>query len=193
MSNTASRLSHAHRVFIALFIVATLLTACDSKRGGGNNHSGPDSTEPVTRTVTSLAAARLAAQATFGVSNQTIQEILAAGSPSAWIDTQMAEPVSRTLPYTQQNSNGSDTRARHYVWWDNIINGNDQLRQRVAFALSQLFVVSDLDYTLGNSQYGLAHYYDMLAENAFGNYRELLEAVTLHPVMGIYLSMVEPM
>jgi uncharacterized protein (DUF1800 family) len=69
------------------------------------------------------------------------------------------------------------------------MQGEDQLRQRVAFALSEIFVISDLDYTLGNSQYGVSHYYNMLAENAFGNYRELLEKVTLHPTMGIYLGM----
>lgn len=70
------------------------------------------------------------------------------------------------------------------------MQGNDQLRQRVAFALSQIFVISDRDYELGNSQYGMSDYYDMLAENAFGSYRELLGKVTLHPTMGIYLGMV---
>jgi len=66
----------------------------------------------------------------------------------------------------------------------------DQLRQRMAFALSQIFVVSDLDYLLGNAQYGVTNYYDTLIDESFGNFRSLLERVTLHPVMGIYLSMV---
>ncbi|MEX2045166.1 MAG: DUF1800 family protein, partial [Opitutus sp.] len=63
-----------------------------------------------------------------------------------------------------------------------------QLRQRVAFALSQIFVVSDV--SLGGQAYadGLAHYYDILAEGAFGNYRALLEQVALSPIMGVYLS-----
>lgn len=102
----------------------------------------------------------------------------------------MVLPISRTLPYVLNNSNGSLNTTRHYIWWQNIMQGEDQLRQRVAFALSEIFVISDLDYTLSNSQYGISHYYDMLAENAFGNYRELLEKVTLHPTMGIYLGMV---
>jgi len=65
----------------------------------------------------------------------------------------------------------------------------DQLRQRLAFAWSQIFVVSDRDYALSNSQYGVSNYYDMLATLGDGNFRTLLERVTLHPVMGIYLSM----
>ena len=66
----------------------------------------------------------------------------------------------------------------------------DQLRQRLAFAWSQIFVVSDIDYVLANSKYGMANFYDTLARFADGNFRTLLEQVTLHPVMGIYLSMV---
>ena len=73
---------------------------------------------------------------------------------------------------------------------DNILDEPDQLRQRAAFALSQIFVVADHDFTLTNAQYGMSDYYDMLSNNAFGNYRTLLENVALHPVMGVYLSMV---
>jgi uncharacterized protein (DUF1800 family) len=67
------------------------------------------------------------------------------------------------------------------------VRGNDQLRQRVAWALSQIMVVSQV--TLVNYPLGLADYYDMLARNAFGDYRRLIEDVTLHPMMGVYLSM----
>ncbi len=63
------------------------------------------------------------------------------------------------------------------------------MRQRVAFALSEIFVVSDRSDALASNPVGLAHYYDMLSTNAFGTYRELLEQVTLHPVMGVYLGM----
>ncbi len=74
------------------------------------------------------------------------------------------------------------------VWFRNAVTGNDQLRQRVAFALSEILVVSELG-ALVSFPYALADYYDVLSQNAFGNYRDLLEAVTLHPAMGIYLSM----
>ncbi|RYE75239.1 MAG: DUF1800 family protein, partial [Oxalobacteraceae bacterium] len=64
----------------------------------------------------------------------------------------------------------------------------DQLRQRVAFALSEIMVVSDTNPSLNANPDALASYYDVLARNAFGNYRQLLEEVTLHPAMGVFLS-----
>ena len=151
---------------------------------------------PVATTATSnldpadVDAARFLNQATFGASAQSIAEFRAFPSKSAWIDHQISLPASLTLPYTQANSNGSNRIARHNIWMDNVLNEPDQLRQRAAFALSQIFVVADHDFTLANAQYGLSDYYDMLATNAFGNFRTLLENVTLHPVMGVYLSMV---
>ncbi|MDH3806190.1 MAG: DUF1800 domain-containing protein, partial [Gammaproteobacteria bacterium] len=74
------------------------------------------------------------------------------------------------------------------IWFRNVLHSDDQLRQRVAFALSEIMVVSQLG-VLGDQPYALASYYDVLARNAFGNYRELIEEVTLHPAMGVYLSM----
>ncbi len=74
--------------------------------------------------------------------------------------------------------NGSTTRCK----------GSDQLRQRVAWALSQIFVVSQVG-ALQNLPNATADFYDMLARDAFGDFRKLLEDVTLHPAMGVYLSM----
>lgn len=143
-----------------------------------------------TKSISETDAAKFLTQATFGPTENTINQLVSLNNLEAWIDNQITLPISRTLPYVLSHSNGSLRSTRHYIWWQNVMQGEDQLRQRVAFALSEIFVISDLDYTLGNSQYGISHYYDMLAENAFGNYRELLEKVTLHPTMGIYLSMV---
>ncbi|MFK7994245.1 MAG: DUF1800 family protein [Granulosicoccus sp.] len=137
-----------------------------------------------------VAASRFLAQSTFGATLDSIAQFRSEASLSQWIDEQMVLPISLTEPYTRANSNGSGTGSRHEIWWNNVLDQPDQLRQRVAFALSQLFVVSDLDYLLANNQYGITNYYDMLSRNAFGNYRTLLEEVTLHPVMGVYLSMV---
>ena len=67
-------------------------------------------------------------------------------------------------------------------FWNQSITGQDQLRQRTTWALSQIFVVGDQDHVRN------AIYYDLLAENAFGNYRTLLEKVTLSPSMGQWLS-----
>lgn len=151
---------------------------------------------PITTTASSnldpadVDAARFLNQATFGANEETIARFRTFSSKEAWIDAQQSLPISLTRPYTEANSNGSNRLPRHDVWINNALDEPDQLRQRVAFALSQIFVVSDIDKTLQNAQYGITDYYDMLARNAFGNYRTLLEDVALHPVMGVYLSMV---
>ena len=74
------------------------------------------------------------------------------------------------------------------AWWHIAVNAEDQLRQRVAFALSQIFVVSDTVNTLALNPHGISNYVDMLASNAFGNFEDLLRDVALHPSMGVYLS-----
>jgi uncharacterized protein (DUF1800 family) len=74
-----------------------------------------------------------------------------------------------------------------YGWWNSAIYGKDQLRQRMAYALSQIFVISD-ETDLGGHARGMAAYHDMLAKHAFGNFRDLLLEVTLNPCMGFYLS-----
>lgn len=172
-------------VRITFLSILALLTACD--RSGDDNAAVDGS--PVVLTPDAVGAARFLTQASFGPTEAGIDE-LQASDLNSWIDTQISLPVSETLPYVKANSNGSNREARHDIWWRNAILGEDQLRQRVAFALSQIFVISDIDYVLANNQYSISSYYDMLSHNAFGNYRELLEKVTLHPAMGIYLGMV---
>lgn len=136
------------------------------------------------------SAARFLSQATFGASVESIAELQSLGSREAWIAQQLAASPTLTEAYVRRNSNGSLRPPRHHIWWHNAMTADDQLRQRVAFALSEIFVISDRDYELANSQYGVSNFYDMLIRNAFGNYRSLLEDVTLHPAMGIYLGMV---
>lgn len=139
--------------------------------------------------MTQAEIVRFLNQTSFGASEATIAAVADAGSYAAWIDRQFALPVSLTEPHVRAIGNGSNSSHRHHIWWTNVMEGPDQLRQRLAFAWSQIFVVSDRDYTLSNSQYGICNYYDMLATLADANFRTLLERVTLHPVMGIYLSM----
>ncbi len=146
-------------------------------------------TPPSSNGVTVDEAARFLTQATFGPTLESISELSSLGSYDSWIDQQIAAPISRTLPYVKATSNGSLSTTRHHIWFDNALNGQDQLRQRVAFAWSELFVISDRDYVLSNSQYSVSDYYDLLAERGLGNFRDLLETVTLHPAMGVYLSM----
>ncbi len=129
-------------------------------------------------------------QTSFGASKATISALLEAPTYEAWIDGQLALEPSLTEPFVVEDGNGSLSTTRHYIWWTNAMEGEDQLRQRLAFAWSQIFVVSDRDYTLSNAQFSMCNFYDMLAVGSTGNFRTLLEQVTIHPVMGVYLSMV---
>jgi len=72
-------------------------------------------------------------------------------------------------------------------YWDTVLKSENILRHRIALALSEILVISDKSVLELNS-YGLANYYDLLYNNAFGNYADLLYDVSLHPCMGVYLS-----
>ncbi len=87
-----------------------------------------------------------------------------------------------------RNNNHPNFNNRRREWWTLILQSRDQLRQRVAFALSQIFVISDDDTVVRNFHYGASRYWDQLAEGAFGNYRAVLEGVAYSPQMGNYLS-----
>jgi len=139
----------------------------------------------------SEAAARLLAQATFGATLSDIAEVERMGV-EAWVDDQFTRQSGSHLDYVQSLPISSgDNRPRQYIWMIDAIDGDDQLRQRVAFAYSQIFVVSDVSQNLNRVQHAITNYYDILLNNAFGNYRDLLEEVTLSPVMGLYLSMLQ--
>ncbi|HKX46060.1 MAG TPA: DUF1800 domain-containing protein, partial [Planctomycetota bacterium] len=150
---------------------------------------GPGDDAPAT----DAEAARFLIQATFGANAPEIAGLRYAGY-AAWFDHQRALPASLELPYLQKlDADGKDVyqNQRQEIWWHRAVKAPDQLRQRLAFALSELFVVSDNSGNLADEPFGLASYYDVLATHALGNYRELLEAVTLHPAMGRYLSMLK--
>ena len=91
----------------------------------------------------------------------------------------------------QANLTAGQTANFNYMqdsFWQQAIPAPDQLRQRVKFALSELLVVSGGDNTIAVYSDGLANYADLLGQHAFGNYRQLLQAVATSPMMGIYLS-----
>ncbi|HQY55168.1 MAG: DUF1800 family protein [Dokdonella sp.] len=136
-------------------------------------------------------AARFLTQATFGPTLDEIARLRRMGY-NAWLADQAAQPSSHERSYMEdQAAAGLDVyqNSRQEAWWLHAINGPDQLRQRIAFALSELFVVSDQNGDIEGQPIATAAYYDLLVDNAFGNYRSLLEQVTLSPVMGHYLSM----
>ena len=140
-------------------------------------------------------ASRFLAQATFGPTEDDLVALLSS-TYSDWIDAQLALPSTDHLSFVQhrraellaRDGNDGWQRPRQEAWWQHALTAPDQLRQRMAFALSQIFVVSQFG-ALDGAHEGTTLYYDQLLEHAFGNYRDLLEAVTLSPMMGAYLSM----
>ena len=173
-----------------LAVIATfVLTAagCGDGSGGAAQPPPPPPPPPVTK----AEAFQFLNQASFGATEAEAQRVISMGF-EAWIDDQLAQPASLQLPHLQSLPRPQFLFElqpdRVDIWFRNVLHGPDQLRQRVAFALSEIMVVSQLG-VLGNMTYSLGDYHDVLSRNAFGNYRDLIEAVTLHPAMGVYLSM----
>lgn len=189
--------------WVGLFCVPAAMAA--SHRPDAAFHHGFEG--PASGPQMDADAARFLAQATFGTTAGDILRLRLLGY-DGWLNEQFAKPVSKQVPYmdwvraADPDAYYSDT-LRVEAWSVHAVGApdpsragfpsnayDDQLRQRVAFALSEIFVVSEKNGTLAYQPWALASYYDMLAERAFGNYRDLLESVTLHPTMGVYLSMI---
>ena len=178
------------RPWASLFL-AVFLAACGGG-GGGSTGSAPAAVPPPTE----AEAGRLLSQATFGATDADIVQVRAT-TIEAWIRSQISAPVStpghqafletRLAELRQASPTAQLSPDLFYdSWWRTAVNSPDQLRQRVAFAYSQIFVISVGSDVIDPR--GAGAYYDMLTANAFGNYRDLLQAVTLHPMMGRYLT-----
>lgn len=136
-------------------------------------------------------AQRFLTQATLGPSMARIANLESIGF-NAWFSQQLAAPASHHRPYLEAREAAGDDvyqNIRQEAWFQFAIQAPDQLRQRVAFALSEILVVSDQSGAIEGEPIPMAQYYDLLVDGAFVNYRNLLEQVTLSPVMGHYLSM----
>lgn len=186
--------------FLALSVL--LAASCGGGGGGGSSGGGsgpvgvspPPPPPPVVR-LTPAETGRFLTQATFGATEPEI-ESLRDSSFSTWITNQQAAPMGpsaltymddRLVALRAANAQASLNATHFYEYfWREAATSPDQLRQRVKFALSEMFVISFAEPAMDPR--GLASYYDMLGKNAFGNYRTLLEDVSLHPMMGIYLT-----
>jgi uncharacterized protein (DUF1800 family) len=185
-------------------LVLLVLAACGGGGGSGAGAGSPTPTggAPGPAAITGDDAVRLADQAAFGPTPALVAQISQQGS--AWIDAQIATAATGypTLPVVSPNVAvgcpstlpAGNTCARDQysafpiqrVFFQNALSGSDQLRQRVALAYSQIFVVSSVQIP---PAYALREYQQMLLDDAFVNFRTLLEDVTLSPVMGAYLDM----
>jgi len=152
-----------------------------------------------------IDASRFLFQASFGATMEEIDALAQTQDYGGWIEDHFNQPMSLMLPklwevnersmqlFEAEKENPDDEYfgpwAVHfnYAWWDNNYKAPDQLRQRIAYALSQILVIS-INSELANHGDGLASYYDILIRNAFGNYEDILQEVSLDPNMAFYLS-----
>jgi uncharacterized protein (DUF1800 family) len=175
-----------------------LLAGCG---GGGGDAVGESASGDGSQAAAELPgsreqAARFLTQASFGPTEADIDRVMAVGY-GAWVDEQLATPASsHRLNWEAANAaikatNPSNSAGQDQVlesFWKQAISGQDQLRQRMAYALSQIFVISMVDDNVGGNPRAVAAWLDMLGDKGLGSYRELLEAVSRHPLMGQYLS-----
>jgi uncharacterized protein (DUF1800 family) len=163
---------------------------------------------PAVRPPTAADAARLLDQATFGVTASDTAHVQSVGI-NAYLAEQLAAPVTHYTGYPYMPTTAPATCVYHSAtptdasslcardqyslfqvqrdFFTHALTHPDQLRQRVAFALSHIFVVSGVTVY---QAYGMAAYQNVLLNDALGNFRTLIEDVTLSPVMGTYLNMV---
>ncbi|MGV7207520.1 DUF1800 family protein [Oxalobacteraceae bacterium A2-2] len=183
------------RIFFSV-LCSLLLAAC----GGGPADTpvvpaasappGPTASAAPRSGMSKSEASLFLAQATFGPTAASIDAV-AAGSKADWIYNQFQLPQTLHRDTVQAVINSGVTASQNLVlesFWKQAATAEDQLRQRVTYALSQIFVISMVDGSVGGRPLGVASYYDMLGQHAFGNFRNLLQGVALHPMMGIYLS-----
>ena len=181
---------------------AALLSRFQGSAGAGGF---PGNAAPSATSISRTQAARFLTQTTFGPTMPDIDHLIAVGY-DAWINEQAALTPTLHSSYAKKiyaDFEGARTSKDYYASTDdNFIYGHnqlnafargaiqapDQLRQRVAFALSQILVASRRDANLDNRVLGMSDFYDIFIRNAFGNYHDILHQVALHPCMGRYLS-----
>jgi uncharacterized protein (DUF1800 family) len=165
-------------------------------------------TQP-TLPVSATDASRFLEQATFGATDAEIHNLSKIGY-NAWLQQQFNMPATPHEPYVEQQilvnaqpcTLGTTLACNQALFLQNAygqqcvtqsifqqaLTGNDQLRQRMKYTLSEMLVASSANPSINYAPRGTAAYYDLLGQDAFGNFRQLLEDVTLNPMMGIFLS-----
>ena len=196
---------------ILYIILLTLLIG-----GCEKNDSDPlsNSENVANSEITKAQAFRILEQATFGPTDDDLKAVQTLGT-AKWIEQQlnassaydsssdshqshlqrykaiakMAEPSTYSSESDFNNNyHGRTSDYQTAAWFDNVLHGKDQLRQRVAFALSELIVISGSKQRTRFRGDSLASYYDILAKHAFGNFRNLMGEISRSPGMGVFLS-----
>lgn len=182
---------------LVIGLLFSTLAACGggSSSSGGASASSTGSAADGSSAVNDLPAtksegSRFLSQASFGPKQGEIDALSSTGY-TQWLNTEFEKPQSLHVAYFDEQLATGASASSNFIYesfWKQAASGDDQLRQRLVFAMSQIFVVSLVDSTVASMPRGVAGYMDMLGRNAFGNFRTLLQDVSLHPMMGIYLS-----
>jgi hypothetical protein len=160
------------------------------RRGNGSTIFTPPTSNPPLSTIPrdDKDVARFLTQSTFGPTKSEILRVRQMGFDS-WLNEQFDAPTTSHLAYLDQarkDGEGVYLNQTMEAFWSKALRGNDQLRQRVAFAMSEIFVLSGISL---EHPYGISGYLDTLQGSAFLNFREILRNVTLNPGMGDFLNM----
>jgi len=183
---------------------ALALSACG---GGGGSSSPPPSSgtpnpspapppPPVAKAANDAEAARFLLQAQFSAADADLTTLKNDGY-LAWLNARYTEPLGQTgVAWLDSRGHNSITSEQRYFWpqfgdfmiWNQLLAGPDQMRKRIALALSEFFVVSLSPIDGFYPPYVIGAYWDALTANAFGNFRTLLERITLNAGMGFFLN-----
>jgi uncharacterized protein (DUF1800 family) len=162
--------------------------------GGGDSVFDSSFEQPFDFPESDAEAARFLNQASFGATPATISQIRAT-TLQGWITQQAGTTPTLSRPFLESlvpgfNNAGTSLSQTHRVqrWMDTAVTAPDQLRQRVAWALGQIVVVSDQDAGLTDEPIMMAEWNDILVRNALGNFRTLLSDTLRSPMMGRYLT-----
>jgi uncharacterized protein (DUF1800 family) len=212
-SETQSTEPTAESCGAGLAVVAALaLSACGG--GGGSSTPPPNSgtptptpappppapaptpPPPVAKAANDTEAARFLLQAQFNATDADIATLKGDGFVP-WLNARYGEPLGQSgVLWLNARGHNSITSEQRYFWpqfgdfmiWNQLLAGPDQMRKRIALALSEFFVVSLSPIDGFYPPYVIAAYWDVLTANAFGNFRELLERITLNAAMGFFLN-----
>ena len=163
-------------------LAVSFMFGCSGSSGSSTSTENPTTPTSTAPQVTQAAAARFLEQSTFGPTTALIAQVQQTGFP-AFLNSQFSAPMST---YPDPATGVTSMQSTQQVLFTNALNGQDQLRQRVALALSEIWVTSG--FTVPPQ--GMAPYMRLLLQDAFSNYRTLMYDVTLSPAMGDYLNMV---
>ena len=174
------------------------LSACGGGGGSGSSTpppSGGGGTTPPppvqtfsTELESAAEASRFLLQAGFGGTMSELDTLVDTDA-TRWLEIEFSKPRTDLLSTIRNefNTNGEvEFNRASEIYWNALFSGDDILRQRMTLALSQIFVISDVQ--VGQTPLASGYYRDIISQNAFGNYRDLLEAVTYSPAMGDFLT-----